>query len=638
MATFTGTNAAETITPQTVSPTVVAGPVGSKPGSGADIIDAGGGNDQVAGGGGADSVLLGAGNDVFTWRTGDGDDTLEGGADFDTAIFKGNDGADQIDIGAENGRVEIARIGGGGGSVSMSGVEQIAVTPSVSSDTITIGDLRGTGVLRVEIDLGSIDVPGPDTADDTVELRGSSGADTLKVTMANGEAVVTGLGATVSIRNQSGGGDVRDRLTLKGAAGDDTLDLSALPADTGFQLSALGEEGNDTLLGGAGTEKLVGGGGEDLIAGGLGADTLIGDFLSEDGEPIDIGLDTASYAGSNGAVSVNLMTGLGQGGHAEGDTLSGIENLVGSAFADSLTGDAKANLLDGRAGADRMAAGGGDDTYVVDNAADIVVESAGGGTDTVIASLSHALVANVERLVLSGTADIDALGNALANELTGNDGDNRIDGSAGADRMAGSGGNDRYVVENVGDVVIEAVGKGNDTVFTGTDFALPANVENLVLLNGGPAARAKAGAPGTAGFGNGLDNRIEGNGADNVIAGSAGNDRLLGRGGGDRFLFDTTLDRKANIDHIADFVRGKDRILLDATIFAGLQSGKLDRDAFAKAKKGKVLEGDDRLGYDSKSGALFHDADGRGGEKAVKFAVLDGSPDTLSARDFLIVP
>lgn len=141
------------------------------------------------------------------------------------------------------------------------------------------------------------------------------------------------------------GQDDNDRLA--GMAGNDTLE-----GGNGRDV-AEGGGGNDTLRGEAGDDVLDGGSGDDVLNGGAGADRLFG----------GTGTDTASYWGSNAAVTVNLATGTASGGHAAGDRLHGIETLRGSAFADRLTGDANANRLEGWEGADILAGGGGADLF-----------------------------------------------------------------------------------------------------------------------------------------------------------------------------------------------------------------------------------------------------------------------------------
>ena len=91
------------------------------------------------------------------------------------------------------------------------------------------------------------------------------------------------------------------------------------------------------------------------------------------------------------------------------------------------------------------------------------------------------LPANVETLVLQGSADLQGYGNDLPNKLLGNSGNNLLDGRAGADIMAGGAGNDTYFVDNAGDTVIESAGQGTDAVFSTAHFVLPMNVETLVL-------------------------------------------------------------------------------------------------------------------------------------------------------------
>ena len=198
--------------------------------------------------------------------------------------------------------------------------------------------------------------------------------------------------------------------------------------------------------------------------------------------------------------------------------------IVGGSGSDSLDGRAGNDTLNGGAGADTLIGGLGDDTYVVDNVGDVVTEAVNEGTDTVEASVSYALGANVENLNLTGSAAINGTGNSLDNTITGNSGNNTLDGGAGADMLTGGLGHDIYVVDIAGDVVTENAGEGTDEVRTTLgSYALGANVENLTFTGTGSFA----------GTGNALDN---------VLAGGAGADTLAGGAGNDTYLVDNTGD------------------------------------------------------------------------------------------------
>src|SRR5690242_14899605 len=115
--------------------------------------------------------------------------------------------------------------------------------------------------------------------------------------------------------------------------------------------------------------------------------------------------------------------------------------VFGTASNDVLTGTAGPDLIDGQAGADHMSGGTGDDTYVVDDAGDVVTEAANAGIDTIKTSISlAALAANVEQVVLLGAGNLDATGNALDNVMTGNLAGNTLNGSGGNDVLLGYGG------------------------------------------------------------------------------------------------------------------------------------------------------------------------------------------------------
>ena len=415
--------------------------------------------------------------------------------------------------------------------------------------------------------------------------------------------------------------------TLIGTSGNDVLD--GLAGDDVLR----GLAGNDTLIGGAGNDLLDGGLGTDSMTGGTGNDTYVVDAASDVvTESLNSGTDTvqSSITYSLGANVENLtltgtaaINGTGNAldnvltGNSAANTLTGgagndvyvigagdtvvetanagldtvlsdvtttlsanVELLVlngasaingtGNSLANTLSGNSAGNTLDGGVGADILAGLDGNDTYLVDNAGDLVIELANNGIDTVQSTVTYTLTANVENLTLTGTAAINGTGNILDNVLLGNGANNTLtggagndmfDGGAGNDTMVGGTGNDTYVVTAVGDVVTENANEGTDTVQSSLAYTLGANVENLTLT-GTTAINGTGNGSANVMIGNSGANVLSGAGGADTLRGGVGNDTLNGGSGNDIFLF----GRGDGQDLVQDNSGTADKLLYDAGI------------------------------------------------------------------------
>jgi Ca2+-binding RTX toxin-like protein len=301
--------------------------------------------------------------------------------------------------------------------------------------------------------------------------------------------------------------------------------------------SLSGLVGNDELRGLGGADILNGGDGNDLLLGGAGSDTLNG----------GAGTDTASYDDLNSGVTVSLAAGSASAPGGDIDTLVSIENIVGSRFGDSLTGDDAVNLLEGAAGddllsgrggedildggtgADHMYGGTGNDKYRVDNQNDLIFESAGEGVDEVTASIGHYLHANVENLTLSATAGgIFGVGNDLANTILGNaesnlllggGGDDIVRGGAGVDSLFGEDGADQLFGDAGVDYLVG--GAGNDRLNGGDDADALYGQDGDDVLTGGNSFHTDI---LVGGAGNDILNGLNGRGDYDLMDGGEGND------------------------------------------------------------------------------------------------------------------
>ncbi|MDQ8757240.1 hypothetical protein RCO27_13490, partial [Sphingosinicella sp. LHD-64] len=229
--------------------------------------------------------------------------------------------------------------------------------------------------------------------------------------------------------------------------------------------------------------------------------------------------------------------------------------------------------------------------------------------------------------LIDGTGDDVLTGTALSDILRGFAGDDVLNGGDGSDQLAGGLGNDLLYVDG-GDLVFEGAGEGRDNVLASAHYVLNAGAEVELL-----STTANVGTAAIDLTGNEFGQAVIGNMGANVLRGGGGVDVLVGLGGNDTFVFDTAPGA-GNVDVLADFVSGEDRIALDADVFAGLGLGTLPAGAFRIGTT--ALDGDDRLIYNPNSGALFFDADGNGNGAAIQVATLQTAP-ALAASDFIVI-
>ena len=447
---------------------------------GNDHLYGGSENDQLQGGSGADLLYGESGDDVLfgesdddTLYGGDGDDLiigddgmnqehnisddiLYGGAGNDE--LQGDGGQDILEGGSGNDLL----LGGNGNDIYM-------IAPGDGIDFIS--DMQGNNTLRFadSINLDNLELKYATTSYDQITYD-ADGQD-IVLEYGNGDAVVirNGRAGRLSIIpggeendvsfGQSAyypllGADSNDTLNggagfdpLYGEAGDDILyggkSYDSLYGGAGNDILH-GDEDHDQLYGGEGEDQLFGDSGMDRLAGGAGADYLDG---GEDS-------DRAEYQDSTAGITIDLYNGTGSGGHAEGDCLVNIENVIGTAFADTLLGNDENNELTGGDGNDIINGGGGNDT-IEDNNGDNVIHGNGGddqlstwegwgGNNQLFGDAGNDYIsAGPGNDLLYGGDDNDWVRGGFGDDLLeGGDGDDYLHGDEGNDLLRGGAGDD----------------------------------------------------------------------------------------------------------------------------------------------------------------------------------------------------
>jgi Ca2+-binding RTX toxin-like protein len=502
-----------------------------------NVITGNGYNNILDGGAGSDTLIGGAGNDTY-------------GVDDagDVVVENANEGIDTVQSSISY------TLGSNFENLTLMGTAAINGTGN-DLDNIILGNSADNQMVG---GLGN-DTYGVDNAGDVVVENANEGIDTVQSSISYtlgvnfenltlvGPAAINGVGNDLdniilgnSANNQMTGGlgndtygvhNTGDVIVENANEGVDTV-RSSITYTLGANLENLILTGTSFIngTGNALNNSITGNNGYNTLNGELGADTMAGGAGNDIYVVDDVG-DVVIENANEGTDIVQSSISYMLGANVENLTLTGTAAI-------NATGNELANTLTGNSDINQLAGGLGDDTYVIDNLVDAVIENSGEGTDTVKSSISYTLGANLENLTLTGFSTINGIGNELdnvitgtlyANVLTGNLGNDTLNGGGGADTMLGGLGNDTYVVDNAGDVVTEYTDEGTDTVKSSISYLLGNNLENLTLT----------GFSSINGTGNSLDNVLIGNNYNNVLNGGAGNDWLRGGLGNDTYVWGT---------------------------------------------------------------------------------------------------
>jgi len=375
-------------------------------------------------------------------------------------------------------------------------------------------------------------------------------AETFSVRQSPSSTSVSAFGFTVNYPNsyseiRADGGEQNDRIFLnvavptfiRGGNGDDEINGGSVK-DTlwgGANNDTLrGNNGNDELYGDTGTDYLYGGDGNDSLTGGADPDYLFGQD----------GVDTALYLGSNAGVTIDLASGLGFGGDAEGDRLQGIENVIGSEYGDLLAGGSNNNLLDGRGGDDLLIGGLGADTLIGGDDIDTAFYLNSSQGVTVNLKTGRGFDGEAEGDTLQQVENI--VGSEFNDTLIGDSGKNVLSGLSGNDQLSGGAGNDfldggsdtdtvNYSDSPTGVIVNIDQGKGYSNTAFFTDLEPSFSIASGTAFDGFGTTdtllefeNVTGSESGDILIGNSLNNHVQGLAGSDLFIGNAGNDTFYG--------------------------------------------------------------------------------------------------------------
>ncbi|MEZ0316651.1 MAG: beta strand repeat-containing protein [Methylophilaceae bacterium] len=539
---------------------------------GNDILDAGFGNDTLIGGAGDDLYLVYTNTDVVIEQAGEGDNdkattlvsyTLAanveklalatlGGNINGTGNALNNYITDNSGNNILSGMAgDDTLVGGvvGGNDTLLGGAGNDSLDGGVGADKLDggAGDDIYANVQAADI-VTDTGVGGDDVVNAAEQLKGDLGAGIEILNMAG--SAVNGRGNAIgNVINANAQNNI-----LFGLAGNDVLNAGA---------------GNDILDGGDGNDVLNGDAGNDLMRGGNGNDVYFYDSVN------DLAIEVSATGGLDIIFSSVSIDNLGS--NIENVTLTGSGNInvagnslknviIGNAGNNILDGNGGSDTIDGGLGADTMTGGSGSNVYYVDDVGDRVFDFGGVATDvdTVISSVNYASGVNetfadkIEKITLTGSADLIATGNGLANTITGNNGNDSLVGGSGNDTLIGGLGNDTlvggadldslvgglgddvYYVNSSLDKISELANQGFDTVYASVQFSLATytNVEALYLEEAAGVSSATGNSLTNLIFGNSFNNTIDGGAGDDYLRGYGGNDSIIGGLGNDTLIGD----------------------------------------------------------------------------------------------------